>query len=164
MLNFSQPIATRVDELLSGVKAQLAIKLFGPDLDVLAEKGQAIETVVKQIEGARDVAMEQIAGESQLVVKPDRRALSRYGLAAGDVMELVREGLGGASAGQIINGNERYDIYVRLDKRFRQDRESIADLRLQAPSGPGYALVMWPRSASTPGRRRCAATTCSAAW
>ena len=68
LLNFSQPIATRVDELLSGVKAQLAIKLFGPELDVLAEKGQAIETVVKQIEGARDVAMEQIAGESQLVV------------------------------------------------------------------------------------------------
>ena len=140
LLNFSQPIATRVDELLSGVKAQLAIKLFGPDLAVLAEKGQAIEAAVKEIEGARDVAMEQIAGESQLVVKPDRRALSRYGLAVGDVMELVREGLGGASAGQIINGNERYDIYVRLAERFREDRETIADLRLQAPSGAWVRL------------------------
>lgn len=140
LLNFSQPIATRVDELLSGVKAQLAIKLFGPDLAVLAEKGQAIEAAVKEIEGARDVAMEQIAGESQLVVKPNRRALSRYGLAAGDVMELVREGLGGASAGQIINGNERYDIYVRLAERFREDRETIADLRLQAPSGAWVRL------------------------
>lgn len=140
LFNFSQPIATRVDELLSGVKAQLAIKLFGPDLNVLTEKGQAIEAVVKEIEGARDVAMEQIAGESQLVVKPDRRALSRYGLAVGDVMELVREGLGGASAGQIINGNERYDIYVRLAERFREDREAIADLRLQAPSGAWVRL------------------------
>jgi cobalt-zinc-cadmium resistance protein CzcA len=140
LLNFSQPISSRVDELLSGVKAQLAIKLFGPDLDMLAEKGQAIEAVVKQIEGARDVAMEQIAGESQLVVRPDRQALSRYGLAVGDVMELVSEGLGGASAGQIINGNERYDIYVRLDQRFRKDRESIADLRLQAPSGAWVRL------------------------
>ena len=140
LFNFSQPIATRVDELLSGVKAQLAIKLFGPDLAVLAEKGQAIEAAVKEIEGARDVAMEQIAGESQLVVKPDRRALSRYGLAVGDVMELVREGLGGASAGQIINGNERYDIYVRLAERFREDRETIADLRLQAPSGAWVRL------------------------
>ncbi|MGB3622674.1 MAG: CusA/CzcA family heavy metal efflux RND transporter [Ketobacter sp.] len=140
LLNFSQPIATRVDELLSGVKAQLAIKLFGPDLAVLAEKGQAIEAAVKEIEGARDVAMEQIAGESQLVVKPNRRALSRYGLAVGDVMELVREGLGGASAGQIINGNERYDIYVRLAERFREDRETIADLRLQAPSGAWVRL------------------------
>ena len=106
----------------------------------LADKGQAIEAVVKEIEGTRDVAMEQIAGESQLVVKPDRRALSRYGLAVGDVMELVREGLGGADAGQIINGNERYDIYVRLDPRFRQDRETIADLRLQAPSGAWVRL------------------------
>ena len=140
LFNFSQPIATRVDELLSGVKAQLAIKLFGPDLAVLAEKGQAIEAVVKDIEGARDVAMEQITGESQLVVKPDRRALSRYGLAVGDVMELVRKGLGGASAGQIINGNERYDIYVRLAERFRKDRETIADLRLQAPSGAWVRL------------------------
>ncbi|MAM87198.1 MAG: CusA/CzcA family heavy metal efflux RND transporter [unclassified Hahellaceae] len=140
LLNFSQPIATRVDELLSGVKAQLAIKLFGPDLEVLAEQGQAIEAVVKKIPGARDVAMEQIAGESQLVVKPNRRALSRYGLAVGDVMELVQEGLGGASAGQIINGNERYDIYVRLDERFRKDRDAIADLRLQAPSGAWVRL------------------------
>ena len=140
LFNFSQPIATRVDELLSGVKAQLAIKLFGPDLALLAEKGQAIEAAVKEIEGARDVAMEQIAGESQLVVKPNRRALSRYGLAVGDVMELVRKGLGGASAGQIINGNERYDIYVRLAERFRKDRETIADLRLQAPSGAWVRL------------------------
>lgn len=140
LFNFSQPIATRVDELLSGVKAQLAIKLFGPDLAVLAEKGQEIETVVKEIEGTRDVAMEQIAGESQLVVKPDRRALSRYGLAVGNVMELVREGLGGVSASQIINGNERYDIYVRLAEQFREDRETIADLRLQAPSGAWVRL------------------------
>ena len=135
LLNFSQPIATRVDELLSGVKAQLAIKLFGPELNVLAEKGQEIETVVKSIDGARDVAMEQIAGESQLVVKPNRRALSRYGLAVSDVMEMVREGLGGASAGQIINGNERYDIYVRLAEQFRETPEKIADLRIQAPTG-----------------------------
>jgi cobalt-zinc-cadmium resistance protein CzcA len=140
LFNFSQPIATRVDELLSGVKAQLAIKLFGPDMNILAEKGQEIEQVVMGIEGARDVAMEQIAGESQLIVKPLRRPLSRYGLAVGDVMELVREGLGGASAGQIINGNERYDIYVRLDEQFRQDRETIADLRLQAPSGAWVRL------------------------
>ena len=140
LFNFSQPIATRVDELLSGVKAQLAIKLFGNDLDVLAEKGQAIEAVVKKIDGTRDVAMEQIVGEAQLVVKPNRRALSRYGLDVADVMEVVRNGLGGASAGQIINGNERYDIYVRLDERFRQDRETIADLRLQAPSGAWVRL------------------------
>ncbi len=140
LLNFSQPIATRVDELLSGVKAQLAIKLFGPDLAVLAEKGQAIEKAIQGIEGARDVAMEQIAGEAQLVVRPDRRQLSRYGLAVGDVMAVVRDGLGGREAGQIINGNERYDIYVRLAQPFRTDPGAIADLRLQSPTGPWVRL------------------------
>ena len=140
LLNFSQPIATRVDELLSGVRAQLAIKLFGSDLAVLAEKGQAIEKVVQGIDGARDVAMEQIAGEAQLVVRPDRGQLSRYGLAVGDVMAVVRDGLGGRTAGQIINGNERYDIYVRLAHPFRTDPETIADLRLQSPTGPWVRL------------------------
>ncbi|MBD1388410.1 efflux RND transporter permease subunit [Neiella sp. HB171785] len=140
LFNFSQPIATRVDELLSGVKAQLAIKLFGPDLTVLAQKGQAIESAVKDVAGARDVAMEQIAGESQLVVKPNRRALSRYGLDVEDVMSLVRDGMGGVSAGQIINGNERYDIYVRIAESFRQDREQIAELRLRSPSGAWVRL------------------------
>ncbi len=135
LLNFSQPIATRVDELLSGVKAQLAIKLFGPDLDALAEKGQAIQQVVQTIEGTRDVAMEQIAGEAQLVVRPNRQQLSRYGLAVGDVMAVVRDGLGGRAAGQIINGNERYDIYVRLASEFRVDPQAIADLRLRSPTG-----------------------------
>ncbi|OUS28214.1 cytochrome-c peroxidase [Gammaproteobacteria bacterium 45_16_T64] len=135
LLNFSQPIATRVDELLSGVKAQLAIKLFGPDLTVLAEKGQAIESVVKTVPGAGDVAMEQIVGEAQLVIKPNRQALSRFGLSVGDLMSLVSDGLGGVEAGQVINGNERYDIYVRFEKSFRDNKERIAELRLLSPSG-----------------------------
>jgi len=140
LLNFSQPIATRVDELLSGVKAQLAIKLFGPDLSVLAKKGQEIQQAIKTIKGTRDVAMEQIEGESQLVVKPNRRQLSRYGLSVGDVMSIVREGLGGVEAGQIINGNERYNIYVRLGQSFRSDQQKIADLRLQSPTGAWVRL------------------------
>ncbi len=140
LLNFSQPIATRVDELLSGVKAQLAIKLFGGDLDVLATQGQAIVKAIQGVEGARDVAMEQIEGESQLVVTPNRRQLSRYGLSVDDVSELVRDGIGGREVGQVINGNERYDIYLRLAKEFRQDKQAIADLRLQAPSGAWVRL------------------------
>ncbi|MCZ8529056.1 efflux RND transporter permease subunit [Alteromonas sp. PRIM-21] len=135
LLNFSQPIATRVDELLSGVKAQLAIKLFGSDLLVLAKKGREIETAIKSIDGAKDVALEQIAGEAQLVIAPNRFELSRYGLSVRDVMEVVQDGIGGVEAGQIINGNERYDIYVRLDKEFIANSEAIADIRLQSPTG-----------------------------
>jgi cobalt-zinc-cadmium resistance protein CzcA len=140
LLNFSQPIATRVDELLSGVKAQLAIKLFGADLDILAQQGQAIVNAIQGVDGARDVAMEQIAGESQLVITPNRRQLSRYGFSVNDVTELVRDGIGGREVGQVINGNERYDIYLRLAKEFRQDQQAIADIRLQAPSGAWVRL------------------------
>ncbi|NMM39898.1 efflux RND transporter permease subunit [Pseudoalteromonas arctica] len=135
LFNFSQPIATRVDELLSGVKAQLAIKLFGADLDVLVAKGQQIEQTVKGVAGAKDVAMEQIAGEAQLVIKPNRLALSRYGLSVGDLMSIVQDGIGGTAAGQIINANERYDIYVRIGAEFRDSPEAIADLRLSSPTG-----------------------------
>jgi cobalt-zinc-cadmium resistance protein CzcA len=140
LLNFSQPIATRVDELLSGVKAQLAIKLFGPELDILAQKGQEIEAVIKQIEGAKDVALEQISGEAQLIIKPKRQQLSRFGLSVGDVMEVVKDGIGGVSAGQIINGNERYDIYVRIEDKYRDNQEAIADLRIQSPTGAWVRL------------------------
>ncbi|TMN85580.1 MULTISPECIES: CusA/CzcA family heavy metal efflux RND transporter [unclassified Pseudoalteromonas] len=140
LLNFSQPIATRVDELLSGVKAQLAIKLFGPELDVLAAKGQEIEAAIKSVDGARDVALEQIAGEAQLVVKPNRQELSRFGLSVVDIMEVVRDGIGGVEAGQIINGNERYDIYVRIEEEYRSNKEAIADIRLQSPTGAWVRL------------------------
>ncbi len=140
LFSFSQPIATRVDELLSGVKAQLAIKLFGPDLDVLARKGQEIESLVKKVEGTLGVSMEQIAGESQLVVRPDREALSRYGMAVDEVISLVADGIGGQSAGQVIKGNERYDIYVRLNKESRDSAAAIRNLLLEAPNGSWVRL------------------------
>ena len=140
LLNFSQPIATRVDELLSGVKAQLAIKLFGPDLSVLTDKGQEIETAIRTVSGAKDVALEQIAGEAQLVVEPRRQILSRFGLSVSDVMSMVQDGIGGVSAGQIINGNERSDIYVRLGDEFRNNQASIRELTLQSPAGAWVRL------------------------
>ncbi|PHI36402.1 CusA/CzcA family heavy metal efflux RND transporter [Pseudoalteromonas sp. GCY] len=141
LFNFSQPIATRVDELLSGVKAQLAIKLFGPDLAVLAKKGKEIEAAVAQVEGTEGVQLEQIAGESQLIITPKRQALSRYGLAVGDVMALVQDGIGGSKAGQVINGNERYDIYVRLAPQYRQSKQTIEEIRLQSSSGAWIRLA-----------------------
>jgi cobalt-zinc-cadmium resistance protein CzcA len=140
LFTFSQPIATRVDELLSGVKAQLAIKLFGPDLQVLAEKGKAIEQLARRIEGTRDVEMEQIAGEAQLTVHPKRDILARYGIPVAQVMDLVSDGIGGTEAGQVIQGNERYDIYVRLANAYRKDVETLRQLVLQAPGGAWVRL------------------------
>ncbi len=140
LLSFSQPIASRVDELISGVRAQLAVKLFGSDLTILAEKGREIEDVVKSVDGTRDVSMEQISGEAQLVIKPDREALMRYGISIGQVMSLISDSIGGKAAGQVINGNERYDIYVRLGKPYRDSIESIGNLILLSPKGAWVRL------------------------
>ncbi|MCH1930861.1 CusA/CzcA family heavy metal efflux RND transporter [Shewanella sp. A25] len=140
LLTFSQPIATRVDELLSGVKAQLAIKLFGPDLDVLSEKGQVLTDLVAKIPGAVDVSLEQVTGEAQLVVRPDRSQLARYGISVDQVMTLVSQGIGGASAGQVIDGNARYDINLRLAKAFRSSPDVIKDLLLSGSNGATVRL------------------------
>ena len=141
LFTFSQPISTRVDELLSGVKAQLAIKLFGGDLNVLALKGKEIEQAIKDVAGTKDVAMEQIAGEAQLIIKPKRKQLSRYGLAVADVMSVVQKGLGGVNAGQIINGNERYDINVRFAQPYRKNIEAIKNIRLLSSTGAWVRLA-----------------------
>jgi len=140
LFSFSQPIATRVDELLSGVRAQLAIKLFGADLDMLATKGSEIEALVKTVEGTRGVAMEQIGGEAQLSVRPNRDVLARYGISVAQVMNLVADSIGGRTAGQVINGNERYDVYVRLGEEYRNNVEAIRNLILQAPGGAWVKL------------------------
>jgi len=140
LFNFSQPIATRVDELLSGVKAELAIKLFGPELHILSEKGREIEVLVSETPGTQDVALEQVEGEAQLVIRPKRAELSRFGLSVNDVMTLIRSGIGGESAGQVISGNERYDIYVRLQQQSRNSADVIRALRLQAANGAWVRL------------------------
>jgi cobalt-zinc-cadmium resistance protein CzcA len=140
LFSFSQPIATRVDELLSGVKAQLAIKLFGPDLEQLARTGKEIEALVRKVEGTRGVEMEQIGGEAQLTVRPDRDALARYGIPVAQVMAMVSDAIGGKAAGQVIKGNERYDIYVRLAEPNRNSIEAIRDLTLQAANGAWVPL------------------------
>lgn len=135
LFTFSQPIATRVDELLSGVKAQLAIKLFGSDLDILVEKGKEIDALVRKVDGTAGVALEQSEGEAQLIVRPDRDKLARFGIPVDQVMSLVSDAIGGRGAGQVISGNERYDIYVRLAREHRNSIDAISNLILQAPSG-----------------------------
>ena len=128
LLNFSQPIATRVDELLSGVKAQIAIKLFGEDLDILQDMGRRIEVVVKQISGAADVQMEQISGEAQLEIKADRDELARYGLNVAQVMEIVSTAIGGKPVTEIIEGQRRFEVYLRMDETYRNSPAKIGNL------------------------------------
>ncbi|WP_299568915.1 CusA/CzcA family heavy metal efflux RND transporter [uncultured Shewanella sp.] len=140
LFTFSQPIATRVDELLSGVKAQLAIKIFGPDLAVLSAKGEQLTQLVSGIEGAVDVSLEQVSGEAQLVIRPMRDQLARYGLSVDQIMSLVSQGIGGASAGQVIAGNARYDINVRLAAQYRNSPDVLRDLILRGANGAQVRL------------------------
>ena len=134
-LNFSQPIALRVDELLSGVKAQLAIALFGDDIDQLVRSGDEIERAVSSVAGAADVQVEQVTGQPQLQIKIDRNAIARYGINVEGVQELIKTAIGGEEAGQVFEGIRRFDIVVRLQEPYRQNIGAIGSLLVPVPDG-----------------------------
>ena len=125
---FTQPIQMRMNELISGVRADVAIKLYGDDLESLVEVGKRIESVAKSIPGAADVKLEQATGLPMLMVVPDREALARYGLNPGVVQDTVATAVGGEVAGQLFEGDRRFDIVVRLPEALRQDPAALADL------------------------------------
>ena len=135
LFNLTQPIQMTVDELLEGVRAELAIKLFGEDLNVLKRKADEIVKVVSQIPGAADVQADQISGTPQLLIKIDRHAIARYGINVEDVQEVIRAAVGGEVAGQIFEGVKRFDILVRFDPEFRSTPEAISRILVEAPNG-----------------------------
>ena len=138
-LNFSQPIANRVDELLSGVKAQLAIVLYGDDLDRLVSTGEEIQRVMSAVSGAADVQTEQVGGQPQLQIKINRDAIARYGVNVDDVQEVIEIAIGGEEAGQVFEGIRRFDITVRLQPQYRGDLDAIRALLI--PTKDGRARV-----------------------
>jgi cobalt-zinc-cadmium resistance protein CzcA len=139
-LNFSQPIATRVDELLSGVRAQLAIKIFGEDLDSLGRIGTDVERVVRSIPGAQDVQTEQLLGQPQLLIRIDRTAVARLGLNVEDVQDVIRTAIGGAEAGQVFEGQRRFDIFVRYAEPYRATPQGISRALVATPEGARVPL------------------------
>lgn len=133
--NFTQPIAAAVDELLTGTKAELAIKLFGPDQDILLAKAAEIERVVRGIQGAADVQKDQVTGTPQLRIVVDRERISRYGLNIYQVQSEVRTAIGGEAAGQIFEGIKRFDILVRYEHDARATPDAIRELVIRTPAG-----------------------------
>ena len=131
---FTQPIEMRFNELLSGVRADVAVKVFGDDPDQLAEVGAAIEGVVGGIEGAQDVAVEQTTGLPVLQITPDRAALARLGLNLRDVQDLVAASLGGVVVGKVFEGDRRFDVVVRLPEDIRGQVDQIGALRVPLPA------------------------------
>ena len=139
--NFTQPIAMTIDELLEGVRAELAIKLFGDDLEVLKEKADQIAAVVQQVEGAADVQPDQVAGMPQLLIRPDRKAIARYGINMEDVQNVIRTAIGGETVGQIFEEIRRFDILVRFAENQRGTVEDIGRVLIEAPNGVKVPLI-----------------------
>jgi cobalt-zinc-cadmium resistance protein CzcA len=139
-VNLTQPIQLTVDELVGGVKAELAVKLYGDDLDVLKSHADEIAVVLSGLRGAKDVQTEQITGSPQLSIRPEREALARYGINLGEVQATIRAAIGGVTVGQVFDGVRRFDIYVRYQEAYRRNAEDVGRLLVTAPNGQRLPL------------------------
>lgn len=133
---FTQPIQMRFNELISGVRSDVAVKVYGDDLAVMNKTAGEIEAVLKSIPGAADVKVEQTTGLPMLTVRLDRESLARYGLPAADVQELISTALGGTTVGQIYEGDRRFDLVVRLPENLRTDLTYLQNLPVPLPPSP----------------------------
>ena len=133
--NFSQVIQTRNDELLSGINAQIAVKVFGEDQDTLSKLAEEIRNAMSHVRGAKDLAVEQVAGEEHLEISLDRDKLARYGLNIADVLEVARIAIGGDEATDVLEGQRHFAIFVRLKEDYRDQVEKLNDILIAAPVG-----------------------------
>lgn len=140
-LAFSQPIALRVNELISGIKSDVAIKILGEDLEVLRAAAEELSAILNRQDGATDVRVEQSVGFSQLEVAIDRRAIARYRLNVADVNALITTAVGGQVATEVVEGSRRFGVQVRYPADRRRDLESIGSLVLTAPDGARVPLA-----------------------
>jgi len=134
-LNFTQPIQNLFDELLSGVRTQLAIKLYGEDLTVLRTKAEEIKEVIEPVPGLVDLATEQSFGQPQVQIITDRDACARYGVNVSDILEVVELAVGGEVIDQVFLNTRRFGIHVRFDERYRDDSEAIRNLLVHTSGG-----------------------------
>ncbi|MCO6412236.1 MAG: CusA/CzcA family heavy metal efflux RND transporter [Thiogranum sp.] len=138
---FTQPIQMRFNELIAGVRADLAVKVYGDDFDTLVGIAERIEAVVTNVAGAADVGTEQATGLPMLTVTPRRERLADYGLHGADVQEMLRIAVGGETVGQVFEGDRRFDLVVRLPERLRTDPEAIARLPIALPPDTGREVA-----------------------
>ena len=133
--NFSQVIQTRNDELLSGINAQIAVKVFGEDQDTLRQLAEQVRDAMSHVNGAKDLAVEQVAGEEHLEISLDRDKLARYGLNIADVLEVTKIAIGGDEATNVLEGQRHFAIFVRLKEDYRNQVEKLNDILIAAPVG-----------------------------
>ncbi|MEO8664849.1 MAG: efflux RND transporter permease subunit, partial [Ignavibacteria bacterium] len=139
-LSFTQPIELRFNELISGARSDIAIKVFGDDLKILSENGNKIASIVNGVQGAEDVSVQQIEGLPQLQIKTNREKIAGYGIHVGDVNDVVRIALAGMNAGVVFEGDKKFDIVIRYKEDYRKDINSIKSIRIPSPSGAKIPL------------------------
>ncbi len=152
---FTQPVQMRMNELIAGVRADVAVKVYGDDLEQLMAVGDAVESVANRVPGAADVKLEQITGLPLLTITPNRAELARYGLSLRDVQDTVSIALGGGHAGQLFEGDRRFDIVVRLPEAIRTDIDQLHELPVPLPGGMAQTASVGLR----PGNAGAAAAT-----
>lgn len=161
---FSQPIRMRFNHLLAGVRSDVAVKVFGDDMDVMLKKSEEIARILETVPGATHVKVEPVAGLPVLIGKMNSAKMDRYGLNVSDVQEIVEIAIGGKNAGLIFDGDRRFDLVVRLPEDLRQDLEALKRLPIPLPhSGSDFQLVSHPSSDREAGERRNFATLGSVA-
>ena len=138
--NFTQPMAMRLDETISGVQADVAVKIFGPDEQILDRSADQVLRVLGKVRGAADVQKQVFSGAAEWQVVVDREELARYGLNVSDVRDLVQAAVGGKPVTEVIDGRRRFQIAVRLPESYRRDREALGGILLAAPAGEQVPL------------------------
>ncbi len=139
--NFSQPIADNMEEAVSGVKGQSAIKIYGDDLKTLEEKGDEIVAVMRSIPGISDLGLFRVIGQPNLEFEVDRDAAARYGLNMGDIQDAIETAVGGKAVTEVLRGEQRYDAVVRYQAPYRNTQEAVERIRMVAPSGERVSLA-----------------------
>lgn len=139
-IEFTQPIEMRFNELVSGTRSDLAVKIFGEDLNVLAQKAHEIENAIKNVEGASDIIIEKTEGLPQMFVQYDRSKIARYGLNIADLNEMIALSFAGKTVGNVFEGEKRFDMVVRLNETNRHDIEDLKNLYVSTPNGQQIPL------------------------
>jgi cobalt-zinc-cadmium resistance protein CzcA len=138
--NFSQPISDNMEEAVSGVKGELAVKMYGDDLKLLEQEGDEVVNVMRTVAGIEDLGLFRVLGQPNLNLSIDRRKAARYGLNVADVQDAVETAIGGKAVTQVLEGEKRYDLTVRYLEPFRDTKEAIDNIRIVAPSGERVSL------------------------
>jgi cobalt-zinc-cadmium resistance protein CzcA len=149
--NFSQPIEDNMEEAVSGVKGELAVKLYGDDLKLLEEKGDQIVGIMSQIPGIEDLGLFRVLGQPNLNFTVDRLQAARYGINVADIQDAIQTAVGGNAVSQVLQGEERYDLVVRYQEPYRDTKEAIENIRLLAPSGERVSLAQLCKVSVTDG-------------